>query len=164
MPVDTRVDECEICHRRLLGSVSSGCGGSTYNWKQKETFLLSQTQNQNLECKRFTATRESRGRRERDERIPTHNTRGVWSAHERKRPLTKSNGNTMFFSGHETTSRSGVRILVTRKLTQFVTSYNTINDRIMTESNKLHATTFKHHSGVRPNCPVFTGRYWHLLQ
>ncbi|PZC82714.1 hypothetical protein B5X24_HaOG209812 [Helicoverpa armigera] len=46
--------------------------------------------------------------------------------------LTTSSGNLMFFSGHETDSKNGVGILVSRRLRKFVTGYNPINDRIMT--------------------------------
>ncbi|XP_012552626.1 uncharacterized protein LOC105842911 [Bombyx mori] len=38
----------------------------------------------------------------------------------------------MFFSGHETESKNGTGILVSRKLRHFVTGCNPINDRIMT--------------------------------
>lgn len=46
--------------------------------------------------------------------------------------LMTDEGNTLYFSGHETESKNGVAILVPRKLSSCVLGYNTVNDRIMT--------------------------------
>lgn len=58
---------------------------------------------------------------------------GLCETHKKGRGHFKTPaGNTVFFSGHETESKNGVGVIMSRKLAPHITSYNTINDRIMT--------------------------------
>ncbi|XP_028034121.1 uncharacterized protein LOC114245976 [Bombyx mandarina] len=58
---------------------------------------------------------------------------GLCETHKKGRGHFKTPaGNTVFFSGHETESKNGVGVIMSRKLVPHITGYNTINDRIMT--------------------------------